>query len=153
MNYMTCTEWRHNEKRILYQETCWHCPHSMKIEFSWVFRGFYLANHSEYIYNIKDYETVKYWQYHSQNKFFKYHSPLNNSYNNFLKSYFDKSNSLIPLREMNSLIIKSKVKLEPLYDDTERYSWSRIKTLNYSSYTELVRMVKILRYRRPEALA
>ena len=35
----------------------------------------------------------------------------------------------------------------------ERYSWSRIKTLNYASFTQLVRMVKILRCRRPEALA
>ena len=45
----------------------------------------------------------------------------------------------------------SEVKLAHLDDDTERYS--RIKTLNYASYTQLVRMVKILRCRRPEALA
>ena len=32
-------------------------------------------------------------------------------------------------------------------------SQSRIKTIDYVSYTQLVRMVKIIRYRRPEALA
>ena len=47
----------------------------------------------------------------------------------------------------------SEVKPEPLDDDTERYSRSRIKTLNYASYTQLVRMEKIIRCRRPEALA
>ena len=45
----------------------------------------------------------------------------------------------------------SEVKLAHLDDDTERYS--RIKTLNYASYTQLVRMVKILQCRRSEALA
>ena len=51
-------------------------------------------------------------------------------------------------------VIRTKF-LSPLDldDDTEGYSWSRIKTLNYASYTELVRMVKILRFRRPEGLA
>ena len=36
---------------------------------------------------------------------------------------------------------------------TKRYSLSRIKTLNYASYTQLVRMVKILRCNRPETLS
>ena len=40
-----------------------------------------------------------------------------------------------------------------LDDGTERCSRSRIKTLNYECYTLLVRMVKITRSRRPEALA
>ena len=39
--------------------------------------------------------------------------------------------------------LNSEVKPDPLYDDTERYSWSRIKTLNYTYCTELVRMVEI----------
>ena len=29
----------------------------------------------------------------------------------------------------------SKVKPSPLDDDTEKYSWSRIESLNYASYT------------------
>ena len=37
-------------------------------------------------------------------------------------------------------------------DDDTRYSWSWIKTLNYTCYTQLVRMVKILRCRRPARL-
>ena len=47
----------------------------------------------------------------------------------------------------------SKVKPVRLDDDTEGYSCSRIKTINYASYTHLVRMVKILRCRHPEVLA
>ena len=43
----------------------------------------------------------------------------------------------------------SEVKPDPLYDDTERYNRSRIKTLYYASYTQLVRMIKIIRCRRP----
>ena len=50
------------------------------------------------------------------------------------------------------LVINSEVKPTRLDDDIETYSQSRIKNLNYASCTELVRMVKILRYRRPEAL-
>ena len=46
----------------------------------------------------------------------------------------------------------SEVNPEPLDDDTERHSWF-IESLNYASYTQLVRMVKIRRCRRPEALA
>ena len=47
----------------------------------------------------------------------------------------------------------SEVKPVRLDDDTERYSGSRIKTLNYAYHTQLVRMVKVIRCRRPEALA
>ena len=43
------------------------------------------------------------------------------------------------------LRLNREVKPVRLDDDTERYSRSRIKTLNYASYTHLVRMVKILR--------
>ena len=44
----------------------------------------------------------------------------------------------------------SEVKPAHLDDDTERYSRSRIKTLNYESYAQLARMVKILRCPRPK---
>ena len=46
------------------------------------------------------------------------------------------------------LLINIDVRLACLDDDTERYSWSRIKTLNYESSTQMVRMVNILRCRR-----
>ena len=52
-----------------------------------------------------------------------------------------------------NVALNSEVKPVRLDDDTERYGRLRIKTLNYASYTQLVRMVKILRCRRPEALA
>ena len=45
----------------------------------------------------------------------------------------------------------SEVKPVRLDDDTVRLS--RIKTLSYAFYTQLVRMVKIPRCRRPVALA
>ena len=48
----------------------------------------------------------------------------------------------------NELI--SEVKPARLDDDTERQTKSRTKTLNYAYYTQLVRMVKILRCHRPE---
>ena len=65
---------------------------------------------------------------------------------------FFSSNSFIHISQFFKSLI-SEVKLAHLDDDTERYVRSRIKTLNYATYTQLVRMVKILRCRRPDALA
>ena len=47
----------------------------------------------------------------------------------------------------------SEVKPVHLDDNTEKYSWLKIKTLNYTSCTQLVRIVKIIRRRHPETLA
>ena len=42
------------------------------------------------------------------------------------------------------ILDNSGVKPEPKDDDTERYGLSRIETLNYVSYTQLVRILKFV---------
>ena len=47
----------------------------------------------------------------------------------------------VPLNLRMTLVHISDVKPVRLGDDTAKSSWSRIKTLNYASYAQLVRMV------------
>ena len=63
--------------------------------------------------------------------------------------YFFSRNLLLHFLLQDPISLNSEVKPVCLDDDSdddiERYSWSRIKTLNYVSCTELVRMVKVFR--------